>query len=100
MLLFSEYDQSLKNISISQPIVDVDIEDTNSVILRYPKFKRVTHLILSFDAQNLFLKEKSGYGYFMDLEKSNSHSFGKIFLASSPNISPSSVPTDRLHNVF
>ena len=69
MLLFSEYDQSLKNISISQPIVDVDIEDTNSVIIRYPKFKRVTHFILSFDAQNLFLKEKSGYGYFMDLEK-------------------------------
>ena len=68
MLLFSEYDQSLKNISISQPIVDVDIEDTNSVIIRYPKFKRVTHFILSFDAQNLFLKEKSGYGYFMDLE--------------------------------
>ena len=68
MLLFSEYDQSLKNISISQPIVDVDIEDSNSVIIRYPKFKRVTHLILSFDAQNLFLKEKSGYGYFMDLE--------------------------------
>jgi len=68
MLLFSEYDQSLKNISISQPIVDVDIEDTNSVIIRYPKFKQVTHLILSFDAQNLFLKEKSGYGYFMDLE--------------------------------
>jgi len=68
MLLFSEYDQSLKNISISQPIVDVDIEDSNSVIIRYPKFKRVTHFILSFDAQNLFLKEKSGYGYFMDLE--------------------------------
>ena len=68
MLLFSEYDQSLKNISISQPIVDVDIEDTNSVIIRYPIFKRVTHFILSFDAQNLFLKEKSGYGYFMDLE--------------------------------
>ena len=68
MLLFSEYDQSLKNISISQPIVDVDIEDTNSVIIRYPKFKRVTQFILSFDAQNLFLKEKSGYGYFMDLE--------------------------------
>ena len=69
MLLFSEYNQSLKNISISQPIVDVDIEDTNSVIIRYPKFKRVTHFILSFDAQNLFLKEKSDYGYFMDLEK-------------------------------
>ena len=68
MLLFSEYDQSLKNISISQPIVDVDIEDTNSVIIRYPKFKRVTHFILSFDAQNLFLKEKSYCGYFMDLE--------------------------------
>ena len=58
MLLFSEYDQSLKNISISQPIVDVDIEDTNSLIIRYPKFKRVTHLILSYDAQNLFLKQK------------------------------------------
>jgi len=68
MLLFSEYDQSLKNISISQPIVDVDIEDTNSLIIRYPKFKRVTHLILSYDAQNLFTKEISGYGYFMDLE--------------------------------
>ena len=68
MLLFSEYDQSLKNISISQPIVDIGIEDTNSVIIRYPKLKRVTHFILSFDAQNLFLKEKSGYGYFMNLE--------------------------------
>ena len=45
MLLFSEYDRTLKNISISQPMVDVDIEDTNSLIIRYPKFKRVTHLI-------------------------------------------------------
>ena len=52
MLLFSEYDQNLKNISISQPIVDVDIEDTNSVIIRYPKFKQVTHLILSFDVNS------------------------------------------------
>ena len=68
MLLFSEYNRSLKNISISQPIVDVDIEDTNSLIIRYPKLKRVTHLILSYDAQNLFLKQKNGYGYFMDLE--------------------------------
>ena len=68
MLLFSEYDQSLKNISISQPIVDVEIEDTNSLIIRYPKFKRVTHLILSYDAQNLFLKQKNGFGYCMDLE--------------------------------
>jgi len=59
MLLFSEYDQSLKNISISQPMVDVDMEDTNSLIIRYPKFKRVTHLILSYDAQNLFLKQKN-----------------------------------------
>ena len=67
MLLFSEYNRSLKNISISQPIVDVDIEDTNNIIIRYPKFRRVTHLILSYDAQNLFTKEKSGYGYFMDL---------------------------------
>ena len=68
MLLFSEYDRSLENISISQPIVDVDIEDTNSLIIRYPKFNRVTHLIISYDAQNLFLKQKNGYGYFMDLE--------------------------------
>ena len=68
MLLFSEYDRTLKNISISQPMVDVDIEDTNSLIIRYPKFKRVTHLILSYDAQNLFLKQKTGFGYFMDLE--------------------------------
>lgn len=68
MLLFSEYDRSLKNISISQPIVDVDIEDTNSLIIRYPKFNKVTHLIISYDAQNLFLKQKNGYGYFMDLE--------------------------------
>ena len=68
MLLFSEYNRSLKNISISQPIVDVEIEDTNSLIIRYPKLKRVTHLILSYDAQNLFLKQKNGYGYFMDLE--------------------------------
>ena len=37
MLLFSEYNRSLKNISISQPIVDVDMEDTNSIIIRYPK---------------------------------------------------------------
>ena len=68
MLLFSEYDKTLKNISISQPMVDVDMEDTNSLIIRYPKFKRVTHLILSYDAQNLFLKQKNGFGYFMDLE--------------------------------
>ena len=68
MLLFSEYDRTLKNISISQPMVDVDMEDTNSLIIRYPKFKRVTHLILSYDAQNLFLKQKNGFGYFMDLE--------------------------------
>ena len=59
MLLFSEYDQSLKNISISQPIVDVDIEDTNSLIIRYPNLKSNTFNSL-FDAQNLFLKEKSG----------------------------------------
>ena len=44
----------------------VDMEDTNSLIIRYPKFKRVTHLILSYDAQNLFLKQKNGFGYFMD----------------------------------
>ena len=83
MLLFSEYDRTLKNISISQPMVDVDMEDTNSLIIRYPKFKRVTHLILSYDAQNLFTKEKSGYGYFMDLENTLQEQEDNRFLGES-----------------
>ena len=48
MLLFSEYNRSLKNISISQPIVDVDIEDTNSII-SYSK------VIISADSKTTYL---------------------------------------------
>ena len=68
MLIFSNYSKSFENIHISQPVVDINLEDTNKLIVRYPKFKRITHLILSFDAENLFLKEKSSYGYFFNLE--------------------------------
>ena len=68
MLLFSEYDKSLENIYISQPVVDINLGDTNSYLVRFPKFKRVTHMILAFDAENLFLKSKSSYGYFFNLE--------------------------------
>ena len=58
MLLFSEYDKSLENIYISQPVVDITLGDTNTYLVRFPKFKRVTHMILAFDAENLFLKSK------------------------------------------
>ena len=68
MLLFSEYDKSLENIYMSQPVVDINLGDTNSYLVRFPKFKRVTHMILAFDAENLFLKSKSSYGYFFNLE--------------------------------
>ena len=68
MLLFSEYDKSLENVYISQPVVDINLGDTNSYLVRFPKFKRVTHIILAFDAENLFLKSKSSYGYFFNLE--------------------------------
>ena len=68
MLLFSEYDKSLENIYISQPVVDINLGDTNNYLVRFPKFKRVTHMILAFDAENLFLKSKSSYGYFFNLE--------------------------------
>ena len=61
MLLFSEYDKSLENIYISQPVVDINLGDTNNYLVRFPKFKRVTHMILAFDAENLFLKSKSSY---------------------------------------
>ena len=62
MLLFSEYDKSLENIYISQPVVDINLGDTNNYLVRFPKFKRVTHMILAFDVENLFLKSKSSYG--------------------------------------
>ena len=68
MLLFSEYDKSLDNIYSSQPVVDINLGDTNNYLVRFPKFKKVTHIILAFDAENLFLKEKSSYGYFFNLE--------------------------------
>ena len=68
MLLFSEYDKSLKNIYVSQPVVDIDLGDTNSYLVRFPKFQRVTHMILAFDAENLFMKSKSSYGYYFNLE--------------------------------
>ena len=69
MLIFSEYSNSFDNIHISQPVVDINLEDTNKYIIRYPKFKRITHLIISFDAENLFLKPKSGYGYSFNFEE-------------------------------
>tara|TARA_X000000368_G_scaffold181235_1_gene143101 strand:+ start:613 stop:1419 length:807 start_codon:yes stop_codon:yes gene_type:complete len=68
MLLFSEYDKTLDNIYSSQPVVDINLGDTNNYLVRFPKFKKVTHIILAFDAENLFLKEKSSYGYFFNLE--------------------------------
>ena len=68
MLLFSEYDKSLDNVYSSQPVVDINLSDTNNYLVRFPKFKQVTHIILAFDAENLFLKEKSAYGYFFNLE--------------------------------
>ena len=68
MLLFSEYDKSLDNIYSSQPVVDINLGDTNKYLVRFPKFKKVTHIILAYDAENLFSKEKSSYGYFLDLE--------------------------------
>jgi len=58
MLLFSEYDKSLDNVYSSQPVVDINLSDTNNYLVRFPKFKQVTHIILAFDAENLFLKEK------------------------------------------
>ena len=68
MLLFSEYDKTIDNIYSSQPVVDINLGDTNNYLVRFPKFKKVTHIILAFDAENLFLKEKSSYGYFFNLE--------------------------------
>ena len=32
MLLFSEYDKSLENIYISQPVVDINLGDTNNYL--------------------------------------------------------------------
>jgi len=69
MLIFSNYSKSFENIHISQPVVDINLEDTNKLIVRYPKFKRITHLILSFDAENLFLNSKSAYGYSFNFEE-------------------------------
>ena len=68
MLLFSEYDKSMDNIYSSQPVVDINLGDTNNYLVRFPKFKKITHIILAFDAENLFIKEKSSYGYFFNLE--------------------------------
>ena len=69
MLIFSNYSKFFENIHISQPVVDINLEDTNKLIVRYPKFKRITHLILSFDAENLFLNSKSAYGYSFNFEE-------------------------------
>ena len=33
MLLFSEYDKSLENIYISQPVVDINLGDTNNYLI-------------------------------------------------------------------
>ena len=59
MLLFSKYENAFDNIFISQPVVDIDIEDSNCFIVRFPKFRRITHFILSFDAENLFFDSES-----------------------------------------
>ena len=69
MLLFSEYDKTLNNIFSSQPVVDINLGDTNSFLVRFPRFKQITHIIIAFDAENLFTKEKSSYGYFFNLDK-------------------------------
>ena len=69
MLLFSKYENAFDNIFISQPVVDIDIEDSNCFIVRFPKFRRITHFILSFDAENLFLDSKSAFGYSFNLEE-------------------------------
>ncbi len=69
MLIFSEYDNSLINVFSSQPVVDIQLEDTNCFLVRFPRFKQVTHLILAYDAENLFLKSKSAYGSFFNFEK-------------------------------
>ena len=69
MLLFSKYENAFDNIFISQPVVDIDIEDSNCFIVRFPKFRRITHFILSFDAENLFLDSESAFGYSFNLEE-------------------------------
>ena len=68
MLQFSEYDDLFSNIYCSQPILDINVEDSNRFIIRYPKFREITHVIFSFDAENLFLKNKSAYGYCFEIE--------------------------------
>ena len=51
MLQFSEYDDLFSNIYCSQPVLDINVEDSNRFIIRYPKFREITHLIFSFDAE-------------------------------------------------
>jgi enterochelin esterase-like enzyme len=68
VLQFSEYDKAFTNIYCSQPILDINVEDSNRFIIRYPKFKEITHLIFSFDAENLFLQDKSSFGYCFEIE--------------------------------
>ena len=45
MLLFSEYDKSLDNIYSSQPVVDINLGDTNKYLVRFPKFKKVQRTV-------------------------------------------------------
>ena len=68
MLIFSKYENTFDNIFVSQPVVDINIEDSNCFIIRFPKFKRISHFILSFDAENLFSQSKSTFGYSFNLE--------------------------------
>ena len=53
MLLFSEYDKSLENIYISQPVVDINLGDTNNYLVRFPKFKKAEAILLLLLRQTL-----------------------------------------------
>ena len=82
MLQFSEYDKAFTNIYCSQPILDINVEDSNRFIIRYPKFKEITHLIFSFDAENLYKAQTDERSDKMDNMLMRTHYsgyFGKIF---------------------
>ena len=61
MLLFSKYENAFDNIFISQPVIDIDIEDSNCFIVRFSEIQKNNAFILSFDAENLFLDSKSAF---------------------------------------
>jgi len=90
VLQFSQYDKSFTNVFYSQPILDINVEDSNRFIIRVPKFREVTHLIYSYDAENLFLKDKSSYGYCFEIENllnelEAQNDFGYFLISSTSN---------------